>query len=799
TVTVNKAASTALSAQPVSVTYGDAPQTLKVNGGNGGEKSYSSDNPGVVTIDSIGLLTFTGAGSAMITVSQAETETQKAPADLRVAVDVGMKAPAKPQPVGADGLGATYTVDVSMLGLRINDINIDWKSTKGYRKNGNDQISNGIASFVAQDPVLLNSELYVEVSSKSISSIKPGKSPQTAEIIGIPLISSVSVSPSATAPVNTGIKASYTGFDAQGTGADDSRYQWYWRKTGSNDAWQPAQKDGNTAQTFVTEDSYVGYDVRVGVTPKGKNQTVQGEEVFSNAVSIYGTPSITSVSVSPSATAIVKAPLQASYTGFNAQGTGADDSRYQWYWRKTGSNDVWQPAQKDGNTSKTFVTDVSYAGYEVRVGVTPVGSAKPDEPGTEVFSQGVAIVRNTSPALVAQPVSTTYGSRAQTLLVSGGNGAGVKSYRSDKPQIVSVSNSGELTFIAAGSAKITVSQTATDTYDAPASIEVAVDVGIKTPPKPAPVGLGGLNATYNVDVSGLGLPNDDINIVWKSTKGYSWQGNSELSNGKATFRAWDTQLLNSKLYIEVSSKSVPSLAVGISPQTDEILAPPSVTDVSISPAGIAIVGQPLTAEYRFNANGNGSDASTFQWYWRERGSLQWNLVSDTPDAKLKTFTPPRSYGGREIQVRVTPKTAIAQGTEVSSSEARIARQVRIDSYHQTWKLTGLGGYWMYYVKVRVVDVATGKPVPGISVYFRQTHVGSSDAWDLRVTGSDGTTSDADGYREQASAYFKAWITDSRVIGGTSEPSDRVRINGDKNTWISIPESHLFGKVLNIDM
>ncbi|MEW5562937.1 hypothetical protein AB1287_22345, partial [Enterobacter asburiae] len=45
TVTVNKAASTALSAQPVSVTYGDAPQTLKVNGGNGGEKSYSSDNP----------------------------------------------------------------------------------------------------------------------------------------------------------------------------------------------------------------------------------------------------------------------------------------------------------------------------------------------------------------------------------------------------------------------------------------------------------------------------------------------------------------------------------------------------------------------------------------------------------------------------------------------------------------------------------------------------------------------------------------------------------------------------------
>ncbi|EUM16568.1 hypothetical protein L465_00382 [Enterobacter sp. BIDMC 29] len=80
--------SAALTGSPVTATYGDPVQALATGGGNGGPLSYASDNESVVKVDKNGTLTFTGAGSATVTVSQAANGNTAAPADLKVKVTV---------------------------------------------------------------------------------------------------------------------------------------------------------------------------------------------------------------------------------------------------------------------------------------------------------------------------------------------------------------------------------------------------------------------------------------------------------------------------------------------------------------------------------------------------------------------------------------------------------------------------------------------------------------------------------------------------------------------------------------
>ncbi|WP_176504268.1 inverse autotransporter beta domain-containing protein [Enterobacter sp. CC120223-11] len=206
---------------------------------------------------------------------------------------------------------------------------------------------------------------------------------------GVPEITSVSIDKTKLS-VGEKLTATYTGFDAQGTGSDDSRFQWYYRVSGSSGSWVASQKSDARQRVFTPDSSYAGYDVRVGVTPKGSAQSVTGTEVFSRSASVYGTPKIGSVSTSPQGTVQPDTTVTASYTGYDAQGTGSDDSRYQWYYRSSGSSGSWSAAGKSDATQRSFRVDSSYAGYDVRVGVTPKGSEQ-SVTGVEIFSSAVTI------------------------------------------------------------------------------------------------------------------------------------------------------------------------------------------------------------------------------------------------------------------------------------------------------------------------------------------------------------------------------------------------------------------------
>ncbi|WP_190321710.1 hypothetical protein, partial [Enterobacter hormaechei] len=67
--------------------------------------------------------------------------------------------------------------------------------------------------------------------------------------------------------------------------------------------------------------------------------------------------------------------LRAEYT-FTANGAGTDASSFQWQWQ---DGAAWKNAA--GGTARTFTLPDSYAGYSVRVVVTPKGSSQPSLTG----------------------------------------------------------------------------------------------------------------------------------------------------------------------------------------------------------------------------------------------------------------------------------------------------------------------------------------------------------------------------------------------------------------------------------
>ncbi|MBE5005331.1 hypothetical protein INF66_02165, partial [Enterobacter cloacae complex sp. P5RS] len=108
----------------------------------------------------------------------------------------------------------------------------------------------------------------------------------------------------------------------------------------------------------------------------------------SPAVAVYGMPSVTGLRIS--GTPEVGQTLRAEYT-FTANGAGTDVSSFQWQWK---DGQTWRNVA--GGTAKTFTLPDSYAGYDVRMAVTPKGSGQPLS-GTEAFSGAVTIRSKPAP------------------------------------------------------------------------------------------------------------------------------------------------------------------------------------------------------------------------------------------------------------------------------------------------------------------------------------------------------------------------------------------------------------------
>ncbi|MCM7354544.1 hypothetical protein M8R50_16580, partial [Enterobacter bugandensis] len=87
--------------------------------------------------------------------------------------------------------------------------------------------------------------------------------------------------------------------------------------------------------------------------------------------------------------------LRAEYT-FKANGAGTDASTFQWQWK---DGETWKNAAAAGNTARTFTLPDSYAGYSVRVVVTPKGSSQPALAGVMQQSPEVVVTSRIVPSV----------------------------------------------------------------------------------------------------------------------------------------------------------------------------------------------------------------------------------------------------------------------------------------------------------------------------------------------------------------------------------------------------------------
>ncbi|MEG3130447.1 inverse autotransporter beta domain-containing protein [Pantoea cypripedii] len=260
-----------------------------------------------------------------------------------------------------------------------------------------------LAGFEVQAGVTPKGSMQSTLGEEKFSSI--------VKVYGTPSITSVNVSPKGTIATGVKLTATHSGFNSEGTGSDDSRYQWLYRKLGESE-WKEVAYPAGVQKNLTPDKSYGGYEVQVRVTAKGSEQQSLGNRLFSDVITIYGTPSIVSVGTSPNGTVTPNVKLTATYSGFDAQGTGNDSSFYQWYKRKQGDS-AWVEADKSDAKQKMFTPDDRYVGFEVRVGVTPKGSSQ-SVTGEQKYSDPVKI-NNT---IVPDPglIEVTYGDGVTTVI-----------------------------------------------------------------------------------------------------------------------------------------------------------------------------------------------------------------------------------------------------------------------------------------------------------------------------------------------------------------------------------------------
>ena len=467
---------------------------------------------------------------------------------------------------------------------------------------------------------------------------------------GAPSVTDLRIS--GTPEVGQSLRAEYT-FTANGAGADASTYIWArYEKT----SWMPIEGASDREYTLRAGDA--GYSIKAVVTPKGRRQpALSGAVQHSPAVDGYGAPSVTGLKIS--GTPEVGQTLTALYS-FNANGAGTDASTFQWQWK---DGEAWKNAAAAGNTAKSFTLPDSYAGYSVRVVVTPKGSSHPLLTGTVQESQAAAVYG--APSVTGLRISGTpkvgQTLRAEYTFTANGSGTDKSTYiwgRYEKTSWIPIEGATGREYTlrngdAGYSIKVTVipegsnqpqlqgetqHSPAVDAYGAPS----VTDLRISGTPE---VGKT-LRAEYTFTANGSGT--DKSTYIWGRYEKTSWMPIEGATGREYTLRDGDAGY-SIKVTVIPGGSTQPSLAGAVqhSPALD-VYGAPSVTDLQIS--GMPKVGQILRAEYTFTANGTGSDASTFQWQWQD-GAAWKNAAGGT----ARTFTLPDSYAGYSVRVVVTPK------------------------------------------------------------------------------------------------------------------------------------------------
>ncbi len=470
------------------------------------------------------------------------------------------------------------------------------------------------------------------------------------DVYGAPSVADLHIS--GTPEVGQTLRAEYT-FTANGSGADASTYIWArYERT----SWMPIE--GATGREYTLQAGDAGYSIKAVVTPTGSSQpALAGAVQSSPSVDAYGAPSVTNLHIS--GTPRVGQTLRAEYT-FSANGSGADASTFQWQWK---DGETWKNAAAAGNTARTFTLPDSYAGYSVRVVVTPKGSSHPALAGVAQESSAVEVYG--APSVSGLKISGTpkvgQTLRAEYTFKANGTGADASTYiwaRYEKTSWMPIegANGREYT-LQAGDAGYSIKAVVTPTGSSQPALAGAVQSSPSVDAYGAPsvtnLHISGtpkvgqtLRAEYTFTSNGSGT--DKSTFIWGRYEKTSWMPIEGATGREYTLQAGDAGY-SIKVTVIPEGSSQPQLQGDTqhSPAVDAYGAP-SITNLHIS--GTPKVGQTLSAEYTFTANGSGTDASSFQWQWQD-GATWKNAAGGT----ARTFTLPDSYAGYSVRVVVTPK------------------------------------------------------------------------------------------------------------------------------------------------
>ncbi|WP_369788534.1 inverse autotransporter beta domain-containing protein [Rouxiella sp. WC2420] len=621
TVTVDMRDAIALEADPVSWAFGTVPRPLIIRGGNNGILSYESADNSIVEVSRTGVMTFVKAGRTHITVSQAATESIAAPQAIDVEVTVrkiiGPVLSASPMTLKAG----------EKQELRLKGGNGERGGVLSYRSD-----KDTVASVDS------NGKVTAHTSGKAKVTVTEAES---TNYIGQQAMLTVTVDlKDATAlkaePVIVEFGAAVQKLEVTG---------------GNNGLLSFNSLNKNVVKVNSQgELTFVGAGNTSIVVSQAATDTVAAPKDITVAVNINKT----------TGTALKVSPLTLKIDEFkNAKITGGNGGKLSFRSDKETVASVDSNGNVKGHmkgTATLTVTEeesVNYKGQKATLAVT-VG------------------VKD-APALQADPVIVDFGAPAQMLKVTGGND-GAFFYKSSGRNVVTVSDSGELTFVGAGNASITISQSETNTSAAPESINVSVTVkhaapeikDLKITGQPA---IGSkLESSYTY--IGHGMAEGKTGFQWMNDKGWITGATSK-----------DYVISLADAGNEIFVNVVPQNTLGEygnninSNKIKVLVTKPEARNVNLS--GRAFEGTSLLVKYDYVGNGSKEGNSEFEWF---RDSVP--IV----EARGRTYlTLSDKDIGHKISVKVTPKneSGVSGSTSASQNVGPVwgipeARFVKID-------------------------------------------------------------------------------------------------------------------------
>lgn len=672
-VNIKKSAGSVLEVSPLALKVGEF-NNIEVKGGNGGKITYQSANPAIASIDNTGKVTAHASGSATVTVTEAESTNYIAQkATLTVSVDVkdaiALEADpvlrdfgAAPQPLiirgGNNGIlsfksADKSTVEVSSKGQMTfvkagkTHINVSQAATASIAAPKAIDVEITVRKIIG--PILAASPMTLKVGEHQDVTLEGGNGERGGALSyrsDKDAVASVDSKGKVTA--HTSGKAKVTVTEAEST-----------NYTGQQ-AILTVTVDVKDATALKAEPVTVvfGAAVQKLEVTGGNNVLLSFNSLNTNVVKVNNQGELTFVGagntgivVSQAATDTMAAPKDITVAVNINKATGTtltvsplalkiDEFRNA---KVTGGNGGKLGYRSEKETIASVDSDGNVKGHMKGTATLTVTEEESVNYKGQKATLAVTVGVKDAPALQAESVIVDFGAPAQMLKVTGGND-GAFIYKSYDKDVVTVSDSGELTFVGAGFARIMISQAETNTMAAPRPTSMTVTVkhgapeikDLKITGQPA---IGSkLESSYTY--IGHGMAEGKTGFQWMNDKGWITGATSK-----------DYVISPSDLGHEIFLEVVPQNTLGEygnntkSNKLKVLVTKPEARNVYLN--GRAFEGTSLSVKYDYVGNGSTEGNSEFEWF---RDSVP--IVAARGRTYLKLSD---EDIGHKISVKVTPK------------------------------------------------------------------------------------------------------------------------------------------------